>query len=100
MEHVLMHLEIRPGTAEEYERRHREIWPEMVEAIRDSGIRELRIFRHDCAISIYAVCEPDAEEAFALLGRTAVNTRWNEHMSDVLVDRSAAIFSPEIWVME
>jgi len=99
MEHVLMHLQIRPGTAAEYERRHHEIWPEMVGAIRESGISALRIFRHETAISIYAVCEPDADTAFGLLGATAVNARWNEHMADVLVDRSAAIFAPEIWVM-
>jgi L-rhamnose mutarotase len=100
LEHVIMHLEIRPGTEGEYQKRHDEIWPEMVGAIKASGITELRIFRHDLQISIYAACEPDAEQAFAQLGATDVNTRWNEHMADVLVDRSAAIFSPEIWAMK
>jgi len=99
MEHVLLHLEIQPGTASEYERRHDEIWPEMVDAIKHSGINELRIFRHETAISIYAVCDPDADTAFGLLDATAINARWNEHMADVLVDRSAAIFAPEIWAM-
>jgi L-rhamnose mutarotase len=97
---TLLHLEIRPGTEAEYARRHDEIWPEMVAAIRSSGISELRIFRHDRSISIYAVCRPDAETAFARLGQTDVNERWNQHMADVLVDRSAAIFSPQVWVME
>lgn len=100
VEHTLLHLEIRPGTEAEYGRRHDEIWPEMVAAIRASGISELRIFRHDRSISIYAVCQPDAETAFARLAETDVNERWNEHMADVLVDRSAATFSPQIWVME
>lgn len=99
MEHVLMHLEIRPGTESEYERRHDEIWPEMVEAIRASGISVLRIFRSDTDIHIYAACEPDAETAFGRLGETDVNTRWNAHMADVLIDRDAATFAPEIWAM-
>ena len=94
-----MHLEIRAGAEDEYRKRHDEIWPEMVDAIKASGINELRIFRHDLQISIYAVCEPDADRAFARLCETDVNTRWNQHMADVLVDRAAAIFSPEIWVM-
>jgi L-rhamnose mutarotase len=30
-------LEVRPGYEEEYVRRHQEIWPEMVEALREAG---------------------------------------------------------------
>ncbi len=99
MQHVLMHLDIRPGTEAEYERRHHEIWPEMVEAIRACGINELRIFRDGTQIHIYAECEPTADDAFGRLGKTDVNARWDEHMADVLVDRTAATFSPEIWTM-
>ena len=32
-------LEVRPGYEEEYVRRHQEIWLEMVEALREAGIR-------------------------------------------------------------
>ena len=38
-------LEVRPGYEEEYRRRHEEIWPKMVEALRSAGIRNYSIFR-------------------------------------------------------
>ena len=31
-------LEVRPGYEEEYVRRHQEIWPEMVEALKEAGM--------------------------------------------------------------
>jgi hypothetical protein len=38
--------EVRPGYEEEYKRRHDEIWPEMVQVLKESGIRNYSIFRH------------------------------------------------------
>ena len=39
-------LEVRPGYEEEYVRRHHEMWPEMVGALREAGIRNYSIFRY------------------------------------------------------
>ncbi len=38
-------LKVRPGYEEEYVCRHREIWPEMVEALRSAGISNYSISR-------------------------------------------------------
>ena len=40
-------LGVRPGYEEEYKRRHDDIWPEMVEALRSAGISNYSIFRHE-----------------------------------------------------
>ena len=39
-------LEVRPGYEDEYKKRHEEIWPEMVDMLRNSGVRNYSIFRH------------------------------------------------------
>ena len=39
-------LEVRPGYEEEYRRRHDAIWPEMLDALKEAGIRNYSIFRH------------------------------------------------------
>ena len=39
-------LGIKPGYEEEYKRRHDEIWPDMTEALKQSGIRNYHIFKH------------------------------------------------------
>ena len=39
-------LEIRPGYEEEYKKRHDEIWPEMVQMLKEAGLRNYNIFRY------------------------------------------------------
>jgi L-rhamnose mutarotase len=39
MERILMYIRIFPGTEAEYDKRHAEIWPELVAEIQQSGIR-------------------------------------------------------------
>ena len=38
-------LSVRPEKIEEYVRAHREVWPEMLDALRGAGIRNYTIFR-------------------------------------------------------
>lgn len=39
-------LRLRNGAEAEYERYHADVWPEVLEAIRKSGIKNYTIFRH------------------------------------------------------
>lgn len=98
VEHSLLQITLRPGVEAEYERRHDEIWPEMVDALHTAGFSE-RIFRHEQTVSIYAVCHPDAETAWARLRSTDVNTRWDEAGKHLLAQPVVLVTSPEIWVM-
>jgi L-rhamnose mutarotase len=98
-EHSLLAITLRRGVEEEYQRRHDEIWPEMVEALRASGFSEMRLFRHEQTVSIYSVCHPDAQTAWARLRATEVNTRWDEAGKHLLAQPVSLITSQEIWVM-
>ena len=46
-------LEVKPGYEEEYVRRHREIWPEMLDALHEAGISNYSIFRHGLTLFGY-----------------------------------------------
>ncbi len=46
-------LEVRPGHEEEYKKRHDDIWPEMVDALKKSGITNYSIFRHGLTLFGY-----------------------------------------------
>ena len=46
-------LEVRPGYEEEYKKRHEEIWPEMVEMLQQSGVKNYSIFRHGLTLFGY-----------------------------------------------
>ena len=42
---VGIHTRLKPGAVERYEQYHREVWPDVLAAIRRSGITEYLIFR-------------------------------------------------------
>lgn len=65
----------------EYKRRHAEVWPEMLEALRQAGFRNYSIFlRHDGLLVGYFEAE-DGDGAFAAMSRTDVNSRWQRQMA-------------------
>ena len=76
-------LEVRPGYEEEYLKRHDEIWPEMLDALRAAGISNYNIFRH--GLTLFGYFETDDLGATkAKLADDAVNTRWGEFMTPIM----------------
>jgi L-rhamnose mutarotase len=98
-EHSLLQITLRRGVEGEYEKRHDEIWPEMVEALHAAGFSDMRLFRHEQTVSIYSVCHPDAETAWAKLRAMDVNTRWDEAGKHLLEQPVVLITSKEMWVL-
>lgn len=88
MERVCFLFEIFPGTEAEYKKRHDEIWPELVQAIKAAGQANYSLFRRGTTIIGYVECEPDASTALAKIAATDVNARWQEWFEDVIVTLS------------
>jgi L-rhamnose mutarotase len=104
MERICFTFQLKPGREDEYKRRHDEIWPELVEAIRDAGIRNYSLFRRELQVIAYAECHPDAETAFGKVAATDVNRRWSKSFADVidrLADERGQLFrAEEVWHLE
>jgi L-rhamnose mutarotase len=104
MERLCFTFEIRPGTEAEYKRRHDEIWPELVDAIKDAGFANYSLFRRGAQIVAYVECHPDAATAFAKLGPTDVNRRWAQWFEDVIVsltDENGELYRlEEVWHLD
>ena len=76
-------LEVRPGYEVEYLKRHDEIWPEMLEALRTAGIRNYNIFRH--GLTLFGFFETDDLAATKAYLRTSeVDKRWGEWMAPIM----------------
>jgi L-rhamnose mutarotase len=101
VERICFKFEIYPGQEAEYKRRHDEIWPELVEAIKECGIGNYSLFRRGQEIIAYAECEPDVDTAFGKLSGYEVNARWATWFEDVIVklaDESGNLFrADEVW---
>ncbi|MBX3061405.1 MAG: L-rhamnose mutarotase [Anaerolineae bacterium] len=84
MQRIGFMMHILPGTEQEYERRHDEIWQEMLDLMRQAGVCNYSIFRHGTTLFNYLEC-PDWDEAVAIMGATTVRQRWVEYMNDLIV---------------
>ena len=74
-------LRVRPDRVEEYRARHAEVWPEMRQALRDTGWRNYSLFLRDDGLLIgYVECE-DFEASRAAMQETDVNARWQAEMA-------------------
>jgi L-rhamnose mutarotase len=79
-------LQVRADRIEEYVRAHREVWPEMLDALRSAGIRNYTIFRHGNQVFGYFEAD-DLERAAGYLERQEVNARWQDAMAELLEER-------------
>ncbi len=80
---VGIHTRLKPGVEEQYEERHRAVWPELLAAIRRAGITEYLIFRDGLDLFHYIECE-DYDRAIAELAREPVNIRWQAEMAPMM----------------
>ena len=79
-------LRVRPERLEEYVRAQREVWPEMLAALRGAGIRNYTIFRHGNEMFGYFESD-DLEAAAQYLAGQDVSTRWQDAMAELLEER-------------
>src|ERR671915_217703 len=81
MERVCFLLRVRADRLDEYRARHREVWPEMLDALRETGWRNYSLFlRNDGLLFGYVEVE-DFEAARAGMAEREVNARWQAEMA-------------------
>ena len=79
-------LRVRPDKIDEYVEAHREVWPEMLAALRSAGIRNYTIFRAGTRCS--ATSKPTISRPRArYLAAQEVSTRWQDAMAELLDER-------------
>jgi len=79
-------LHVRPDRIDEYVDAHRNVWPEMLDALRGAGIRNYTIFRAGDSVFGYFEAE-DLEAAEQYLAQQEVCTRWQDAMAQLLAER-------------
>ena len=77
-------MKLIPGFEEEYERRHREIWPELVTLLKDTGIIDYQIFLDKESSHLFAFQVIEGNANSQDLGNTAIVQRWWKHMADIM----------------
>jgi len=75
-------LQVKPDRLTEYVDRHRDVWPEMQAALRESGWHNYSLFLRDDGLLIGYVEADDLEAAQKAMAATEVNTRWQAEMTE------------------
>lgn len=79
-------LRVRPDKIEDYVAAHRDVWPEMLAALRKAGIRNYTIFHNGNEMFGYFESD-DLEAAEAYMEAQEVNARWQDAMAKLLDQR-------------
>ena len=74
-------LKVRPERLDEYRRRHRAVWPEMLAALGEAGWRNYSLFLRDDGLLFGYFETEDVESALAGIASRDVNTRWQADMA-------------------
>ncbi len=71
----------------EYIRRHAQVWPDMLEALRQTGWTNYSLFLDESDGTLIGYLEtPDLEAAKAGMAKTDVNARWQAEMGQFFVE--------------
>ena len=81
MQRVCFLLKVKQDRIAEYKEKHQEVWPEMLDALRETGWHNYSLFLQDDGLLV-GYCEtPDFEAAVAGMQDKEVNRRWQEMMA-------------------
>jgi L-rhamnose mutarotase len=82
MKRVGFLLKVKTDRLDEYKQHHKNVWPEMQNALRKSGWHNYSLFLRDDGLMFgYFETEESLQAAQAKMAVTEVNTRWQQMMA-------------------
>ena len=99
-------LQIDPARLAEYTERHRHVWPDMQQALRESGWGNYSLFLRPDGLLVGYVETDDLAAAQRAMEATEVNARWQAEMAGFFVGTDGAppdrafVLLPEVFHLE
>jgi L-rhamnose mutarotase len=81
MERVCFLSKVKPERLAEYKERHKTVWPEMLQALRETGWHNYSLFLRDDGLLVGYFETPDYQSALAGMAKREVNERWQREMA-------------------
>jgi len=104
VQRICFTFELYEGAEAEYKKRHDEIWPELVTAIQEGGLKNYSLFRRGTQVIAYVECHPDAATAFGKVGAHDANARWSAWFEDLIINltdpKGNLIELTEVWHLD
>ena len=77
-------MSVESDSHEEYERRHRPIWSELEEVLKDHGAHNYSIFLDASTNQLFGYVEIESEQRWNAIAETDVCRRWWAFMKDIM----------------
>ena len=90
MEQIAFRMQLKPGNAAEYQRRHDAIWPELASLLHASGVRDYSIFLDEATGALFGVLRRADGHAMDALPQHPVMRRWWDYMADLMETQADA----------
>jgi len=84
MKRTAFKMHLKPGMKQEYKKRHDEIWPELKNLLKDSGVSEYFIFLDEETNTLFAFQKQTGESGSQDLGQNPVVQKWWDYMADIM----------------
>ena len=85
MQRVCFVLQVKKDRLEEYKQRHASVWPDMLQALRETGWNNYSLFLRPDGLLVGYLETDDFERARAAMARREVNQRWQREMAGFFV---------------
>lgn len=83
-ERIAFRMNLNPGQAAEYERRHDAIFPDLIEALRKAGVSDYSIWHDPDSDHLFAILTRSDDHGTERLPDTEVVKRWWKYMADIM----------------
>jgi L-rhamnose mutarotase len=84
MKRLAFKMKLKPGFKQEYIKRHNEIWPELKELLRSTGVHNYAIFLDEETNTLYASQKVSGEAGSQDLARNPIVQKWWDYMADLM----------------
>lgn len=104
MNRLAFKMKLKPGSLEEYKRRHAEIWPELVDLLHHAGVSDYSIFFDEETDTLFAAQKVSGDGGSQGLGAEPIVQKWWAYMADLMETNPdgspVTIPLPEVFYME
>ena len=77
-------MQLSPGMAAEYRKRHDEIFPELVDLLHEAGVKDYSIHLDEVTNTLFGVLWRHRDHTMGDLPNSPIMQRWWAHMADLM----------------
>jgi L-rhamnose mutarotase len=84
MQRIAFKMQLNKGQKVEYQKRHDQIWPELVHLLKKAGIEDYSIFLDEETYALFGVLKIADESELLDLPKQEIMQKWWAYMADIM----------------